>query len=259
MLYNLKDLFDYTVQGKDEEVGHVHDFYFHDQRWEALYLIIDTGPWFFGKKILAATEAVGVPIQEDSVLPVDLTKEQIQGSPAIDLTHPISDRQLAELHVYYNWTQVGSPVLEPKLAYLPPGALVESEIRPSETAEKTEQPNPNPYLRSAREVMGYHINARDGEIGHVESFLINPQDWYLRYIIVDTRNWLPGHKVLISPVWIEDIRWAEQEVYVELKRETIKNSPEYDPTQPVERGYEERLYRHYGRRGYWTEEEQSEG
>ncbi len=257
MLYDLRDLFEYAVQGKDEELGHVHDFYFHDQRWEALYLIIDTGPWFLGEKTLAAIEGVEMPIQEDQLLPVDMTKEEVQGSPSIDVTQPISERQLAELHAHYNWAHLGGPIVQPPLAYVPPGALAEPEIKPpAAPAEDTQQPEPTPYLRSAREVMGYHVHARDGEIGHLESFLVNPQDWYLRYAIIDTRNWLPGRKVLVSPVWIEEIRWAEQTVYVELKKETIKNSPEYDPTQPVERGYEERLYRHYGRRGYWVEAEQ---
>jgi hypothetical protein len=63
---------------------------------------------------------------------------------------------------------------------------------------------------------------------------------------------------LISPVWIEEIRWAEQEVYVELKQETIENSPAYDPNQPVKREYEELLYQHYGRRGYWVAEEKQD-
>ena len=57
----------------------------------------------------------------------------------------------------------------------------------------------DPHLRSIEAVTGYHIHASDGEIGHVEDFLIEDADWSIRYLVVDTKNWWPGKKVLISP------------------------------------------------------------
>jgi sporulation protein YlmC with PRC-barrel domain len=43
-------------------------------------------------------------------------------------------------------------------------------------------------LRSTREVIGYHIAASDGEIGHVDDFVINDGSWTVRHIVVDTSN-----------------------------------------------------------------------
>jgi hypothetical protein len=62
---------------------------------------------------------------------------------------------------------------------------------------------------------------------------------------------LPGKKVLVAPTWIESVSWSESKVHVVLSRETIKNSPEFDPTVPVNREYEARLYDYYGRPVYW--------
>ena len=147
----------------------------------------------------------------------------------------MSRQQETELHLYYGWTPYWqSGMAAPALA--------------GKQAETSGDPN----LRSSVEVTGYHIQARDGEIGHVEDFLANDEDWVIRYMIVDTRNWLPGKKVLVSPTWIEEVDWLTRDVHVDLKRETIRHSPEFDPDAPVNREYEMRLYDYYGRPKYWV-------
>ena len=83
------------------------------------------------------------------------------------------------------------------------------------------------HLRSTYSVSGHHIQALDGEIGHVEDFVIDDETWAIRYLIVDTRNWWPGKKVSVSPQLIENVSWGERKVFVNLSRETIKESPEY--------------------------------
>jgi len=107
------------------------------------------------------------------------------------------------------------------------------------------------YLRGVKEVTGYHIAASDGEIGHVDDFFIDEANWQIQYLLVDTSNWLPGRKVLISPNWIANIVWDDARVHVRATREQVKSSPEYDPRETVERAYEGRLHEHYGWRPYW--------
>jgi hypothetical protein len=58
--------------------------------------------------------------------------------------------------------------------------------------------------------------------------------------------------VLLAPFWIEDVNWIERKIQVDLDQERIKNSPEYDPSAPVNRVYEERLYDYYGRPIDWA-------
>jgi hypothetical protein len=108
------------------------------------------------------------------------------------------------------------------------------------------------HLRSTDEVTGYHIEAADGEIGHVKDFIVDDETWAIRYLEIDTRNWLPGKKVLLSPQWINNVSWPQSKVYVDLTRETIQNSPEWDDTIPVTREYEYRLHEYYARSPYWA-------
>jgi len=118
-------------------------------------------------------------------------------------------------------------------------------------AERVGSQSSDCHLRSTGVVTGYHIETTDGEIGHVEGFVVDDESWSIRYIEVATRNWLPGKKVLVSPEWIERVSWADSRVRVELSREAIKEAPEYDEFGPLTREYENRLYFHYGRPPYW--------
>jgi hypothetical protein len=109
-------------------------------------------------------------------------------------------------------------------------------------------------LRSTDNVRGYYIQALDGEIGHVEDFIIDDETWAIRYLVVATRNWWPGKKVLVSPQWIKRVSWSESKVFVNLSRDAIKRSPEYTEASLLTRDYETGLHRHYHRQGYWFEE-----
>ena len=128
--------------------------------------------------------------------------------------------------------------------------------RDREKWEKTTQGEKawDPHLRSTDAVSDYNIQAADGEIGHVEDFVIDDETWAIRYLIVDTRNWWPGKKVLVSPQWIDRVSWSESKVFVSLSRETIKQSPEYTEASLLTRDYETGLHRHYNRPGYWADE-----
>ncbi len=82
----------------------------------------------------------------------------------------------------------------------------------------------DPHLRSIGEVEGYRIRSMDSEIGHVEDFVVDDEAWMIRYV-VDTSNWLPGKKVLISARWISGISRADAEVHADLGSIEIKEAP----------------------------------
>ena len=109
-------------------------------------------------------------------------------------------------------------------------------------------------MRSTHDVSGYHIHATDGEIGHVDDFMIDDETWAIRYLIVDTRNWWPGKRVLVSPQWIDRVSWSDSKVFVNLSREAIRQSPEYRMESLPTRAYETGLHLHYDRLGYWLDE-----
>ena len=84
----------------------------------------------------------------------------------------------------------------------------------------------SPFAQHSRREWTSH-SASDGEIGHIEDFIIDDETWAIRYLVIDTQNWWPGKKVLVSPLWIERVSWDESKVFANLLRETIKQSPEY--------------------------------
>jgi len=117
----------------------------------------------------------------------------------------------------------------------------------------------DPHLRSTNEVSTYYIQASDGEIGHVADFIIDDETWAIRYLIIDTQNWWPGGKVLVSTKWIERVSWSESTVFVNLSSGNIKQSPEYTEESLPNRDYEIRLHEHYKRQGYWANESAAKG
>lgn len=255
MLRSTNKLHGYAIHATDGDIGKVDEFYFDDEKWTIRYLVVDTGSWLTGRRVLLSPAALGQPDWDRRILPVKLTRQQVHDSPDIDTDKPISRRQEIELYKYFGWSAywVGDPLLgDPNLGPGPIGlypAAVAALAKSEEGAAP--QGGGDPHLESTRDVIGYHIQAADGEIGHVEDFVVDDESWVLRYIVADTRNWLPGKKVLLAPQWVGKVSWAASKVHVDLLRERIRHSPPYHSAEPVTREYEIRLYDYYGRPKYW--------
>ncbi len=248
MLRSVRSLQGYAISAADGDIGKVHDFYFDDESWSVLYLVVDTGSWLPGRKVLVFSTNIEQPDWSEHILPVTLTKQQIETSPDIDLDKPVSRQHEIKLFNHYGWEPYWTAMAAPGADIQP---MVQPPADPHPQASAFESEEADPHLRSTREVTGYHISASDGDIGHVEDFIIDDEEWIIRYMVIDTRNWLPGKKVLISPKWIENVRWVDGAVDVNFTQESIKNCPQYDPSEPVNREYEARLYDYYGRPKYW--------
>lgn len=248
MLRSIKSLFNYSIEARDGDIGKVINFYFDDELWIIRYLVVDTGGWLSGKKVLISPEAFyGEPDWVKREFPVNLTKEMVEHSPGVDSEKPVSREMEIELLKYFNWPaywQWQSSPMEPTPMAIGPRPGKRPTRREEDVASES-------HLRSIKEVNKYYIEAKDGDIGHVEDFIVDDNLWNIRYMVVDTRNWLPGRKVLIAPYWIQDVKWVDTKVSVDLTQEEIKNSPPYDPEMPVNREYEEILYDYYGRPKYW--------
>ena len=250
MLQSVKGLHGYVIAARAGEIGKVHDFYFHDDNWIIRYVVVDTGHWLPGRKVLVTPGALGKPDWARHSFPVDLTREQVKQSPDIDTDMAVSRRQEVDLHTYYGWPMYWMDPGTGAWPGLTPMAPVYPPPEPSEQATKEEG---DPHLRSARAVAGYHIHATDGELGHVADFIVDDAVWVIRYMVVHTGHLLPAKKVLISPQWLAGINHPERKVDVTLTRDKIRQCPEFHPAAGVNHEYEERLYDYYGRPAYWEE------
>jgi len=247
MLRSLKELKNYSLEAKDGKIGRCKDFLFDDEHWTVRYMVADTGKLLPGRKALISPISIGQPDWSRQVFPVRLTKEQIKEAPDLDEDAPVSRQYELDMSLYYGWSYYWHGTYPWGFAAYP-GALYD---KPPVEKDLTATDLGDNHLRSVDEVRGYHIQATDNEIGHVEDFIMDDESWAIRYMVVDTLNWLPGRKVLVSPMWITTISWADRKVAVDMNREQIKDSPKYDPALPVNREYEEHLYDFYGRPKYW--------
>jgi uncharacterized protein YrrD len=248
MLIKAKTLRGYKLNGLDGEIGKVKEFYFDDQHWAVRYLVAETGNWFLGKQVLISPYALIDVNKEAELINIDLTKKQIEDSPSFDSDKPVSRQFEESYYGYYGWPAYwGGPNMWGSYPYI---------VRDRDKWKKSTQGEKawDPHLRSTNAVSGHTIQAKDGEIGHVDDFIIDDETWAIRYLIIDTRNWWAGKKVLVSPLWIDRVSWNEYKVFVSLSRESIKRSPEYSEESLLTRDYETRLHRHYNRQGYWFDD-----
>ncbi len=254
MLNKAKTLNSYKLDSLDGEIGKVKEFYFDDRYWTIRYLVADTaGSWLMGRQVLISPYALVAVIKEEQHIAVDLTKIQIERSPSLNSDKPVSHQFEEAYYAFYGWPNYwGGPYM---WGVYPNIVRDREKWRESIKDEKSW----DPHLRSTHEVSGYHIHASDGEIGHVDDFIIDDETWAIRYLIIDTRNWWPGKKVLISPQWIDRVSWSESKVFVNLSRDTIKQSPEYTEVFLLTRDYETRLHGHYHLQSYWVDESAPEG
>lgn len=254
MLHPVSSLTGYGIAAVDGPVGTLADLLFDEQRWTVRWAVVDAGNWLTGRQVLLAPEALGAPDGARRTIPVDLTRERVEQSPPLSHDAPVSRQFQSRLYAYYGWTPYWGPhtAFPAQPSFGSAGPLAPSApVRAPLEAEGQDR-EIDPFLHSAGEVLGYAIQAKDGELGHVEDFLVDDAGWALRYLVADTRNWWPGKKVLVAADWLGSVSWSQREVAVDLTRQQIKDSPEYDPSRPVERGYEERLWAHHGQPGYWV-------
>jgi uncharacterized protein YrrD len=254
MLQNIDDIKGYAFLATDGEIGKVKDVYFDDREWVVRYLVADTRRWLPGRQVLISPVSVRRLDEQRRALDVNLTKRQIEAGPPIYAHQPVSRRHEIALAAYFPWPQYWGapgpyPMTERMIAKEPTGVARRPASRgeTADLAQAVSDSHEEPGLRSTNEVEGYHIHAVDGGIGHVETFIVDTDNWILRYFVVDTRNWLPGRKVLLAPDWCEDIDWADKTVSIALTKEEIENSPECDPSEPIDEGLETRLVDYYRR------------
>ena len=248
MLVQAKALNGYKLHSLDGDIGSTKEFYFDDRYWTIRYLVANTGNWLTGRKVLISPYSLNEVSPTAKEISVQLTKNQIEGSPSIDSDEPVSRQFEDSYYGYYDYPYYwGGPYM---WGYYP----YPKRDRSKWGGNAKNGSEWDSHLRSTHEVTGYHLLARDGEIGHIEDFVIDDETWAIRYLIVATTDFWPGKKVLISPQWIEKVSWEASKVVIDLSREMIKGAPEYTDGSLPSRDDETGLYGYYNRAGYWVDE-----
>ena len=252
MLWNASVINGYAVAASDGRLGTVSDFLFDDASWSIRWLVVDTGRWLSGRKVLLTPSVLGRLDPSGREFSVELTRQQVKDSPDIATDRPVSRQLEATIYDYYGWTPYWGSAGFSMGGYGFAGAGGAMTMSPSlgprrreEAIADSQRDRDDPHLRSIEAVTGYHIHASDGEIGHVEDFLVEDADWSIHYLVVDTKNWWPGKKVLIAPRFAREVVWADKLVNLDVDRQKVKDSPPYDVSTTVDGAYEKHFHSHY--------------
>jgi hypothetical protein len=215
MLRNFNDFYGFTVAGNDGPLGEIRDCYFDDHTWTVRFMVVETGDWLAGRKVLIPPQAIAGLDWGRRELSTSLTRARIAASPEVDTTKPVSRQHETQQFGFYGYPHYwGDETIEVRQLRVQRG---------------------DPHLRSCRAIERYHIQASDGDIGHVESLLVDDQAWTIANLVVNTSDWGLGHDALIAPESILDISWLEATVTVDLTRKAIKQAPPYNPDTPPAR------------------------
>lgn len=242
MLRSVNELSGYRIAALDGSAGTLREMYFEDENWQVRYLVVDTGNWLPGRLVLVSPVAVTEPDWASKSIAVNLSQDRIEKSPVADAARPVSRSFEIEMLEYYGW---------PHNTFRPDTDDAAESGGAATAVKSAAAVDDEANLRSTREVSGYAIASSDGEIGHVEDLILDDETFVLRYVAVDTRNWLPGRKVLVAMPWVDRVDWPGRALHVNLTKQQIKDGPEFNPAEPVNRRYEARLYDFYGRPSYW--------
>lgn len=229
MLRSVKELIGYELLAEDGLIGKSTDFLVDDEHWAVRYMVADVGGLLKHKPVLISPIALGAASWVDQVYEVKLSREMIKSSPSLSEHEPVSrqfERLLHDHHAHpYYWAETTEGV---------EAVLDEEDL---------DEPN----LRSAKEIISYQIQACDDEVGNISDIIIDDVLWNVRYIIVEVHEWLMQKKFMIAPDWIKQIDYNNRMASIDLYREDLFNCPDYDPSEPINKQYEDVLFDYYGR------------
>jgi hypothetical protein len=205
MLTNTKTIYGTAVEASDGVAATMSDVYFDGKRWDVRYLVVHTGNWLNGRRVLIPPGAVDRCDWIHRRIRLRMTTRQLEATRDISAHLPLNRQQELDGAKLLAWEAYWAGVLD-------------------ESADSG-----NPHLRSTKAVAGRPIEGTDGRIGHVDNFILDDDTWTIRYVVVGTRHWWPGKRVLIEPRSVESIDWDARVVRVDMRQSDIERSPEYNP------------------------------
>ena len=189
------------------------------------YLVADTGNWLSGRQVLISPHAIGNLDQTGKVLRVNLTRKQIEDSPAIESHKPVSRQYEEEYFRYFGWPYYwqgggvwgmsGFPILD-----LPPKTLPAAPA----AAIGPQPERADAHLRNTQAVNGYHLQASDGIIGHVCDFMMDDKSWAIGQLVIKTGHRFSGKEVQIPTREVERISYPDSTVFVNWTKEVVEQS-----------------------------------
>ena len=204
-----KDLKKFKLQTENGDAGQIHDLYFDDSSWAIKYVVIDSGGWFPGKRLILPVSEIDDAVEALQTIRVNLRREDIENGPGIDEVKPVS-RQIVRTLLSHHKVLI----LLPTDNHYLPNWLIKILKAVSSQTEKMPAPAAGHHqLRSAREIIGYNVIYNDEKIGFLSDLIVNTVDWTIPSIVAKQRKPLMETSVLmLSPEHVETFDWAGHQI-----------------------------------------------
>ena len=88
---------------------------------------------------------------------------------------------------------------------------------------------------SIAQLKHHSVRGADGEIGKLHDAYFDDVSWKVLFLVADTRPWLIGRLVLISPTALGKPDSAKHEFPTSLTKATVENGPSLEEHKPVSR------------------------
>ncbi|MDF3130970.1 PRC-barrel domain-containing protein [Kiritimatiellaeota bacterium B1221] len=215
MQTSLESLRGFTLKAKNGEIGRVRDLLLEEGSWTVRWIVVDTGKWLLGRKVLLSPLAFGAADFEEKNLPVDLDREQIEGAPHLDEHAPVSREYEKTYYDHYQWPYywMGGGIWGS--AAHPIGLHTLNADRNINLKEPPLPEEKDVVLRSGHELTKYELKAGDETLGYVDDILLDTKDWTVRAIQFDTRKWFQGKILRLSPTKISRVSWQEHRIVID--------------------------------------------
>lgn len=235
----VKRLLGSTLFAKDGEMGKVNDVLFNDQSWAIRYLVVETGGWLLGRKLLLSPALLGSVDWEARAVHVRLSRAQIEQSPDVSADPPVTRHEERRPLEYLGSRPYWSGVTATGLGLIPGAPSSDAEAlelaTPAElgaTRDALASPvadalrgDDHGHLRSAREGLGYLVQALDGELGHLEDIIVNAETFLIEGLSVDTSQWRLGKHVLVSPRAVAEVDAENRTLEMRVTRSALDGTP----------------------------------
>ena len=238
MYLSYQDIRGYSITAEADSVGTLADLYVDSASWQSAFLVLEAGRLLSSNRLLLRADQVTDADPGQRSLHTTLSRQAIESAPPASSMQTVSDRQEPDWRI-----AAGHGVM---LVNLPGVVMPSAMLEQAASAEDaSEVPLAERHLRSADELRGYAVAGADKSIGIVHDLIIDPADWSVPWLSIDTGRWLPGELVVLKPHWATGVSWDERSVRFDLTAEQIENSPPLTSLERLERSAEEALHAWY--------------
>lgn len=216
----MKSLRGKRIAAQDGWIGALDDLYIDAERWRVRHLVVDTGVWLHGRRVLLPPASVAPGGLAGKAIGVALTREEVQNSPGVDADPAVSELlQWAQAHHYgkRSYWEGHVPLRLTPAQFVAPLGAEHPDAEAQDKAVGAEQAARRSHTHSARELLGYRVLARDGALGYLEDVLLDDEG-EMPAMIVAIPAWMAHQAVALPPRMVEQIDCARRALRSRLTR-----------------------------------------